>query len=256
MSVAGVTATGASYGESPPGWGGWLPWKWGQWMLRGSYGPDSVMDHTIAAYSPNIPFARFSKASDPLDQVDLDGAGTSAATPQVAAAGALWLQRHRDEEPLKGPLWRSWQKTEQVYRALSGSAKPLRADAAENRRYFGAGLLQADAALAVPATTVVTRRPPASVDVPNAVVTTLVSMWLKPHQIPEPGSLREKLLHRSVALEVAQLAALDVRVGEELERIRDSAGSPGTAARPAVTPVVPLRQALRESAFGSSLMRQ
>jgi hypothetical protein len=263
MSVVGVTASGGSYGESPPGWGGWLPWKWGQWMMRGSYGPDSVMDHTIAAYSPNIPFARFTSASDPLDQIDLDGGGTSAATPQVAAAGALWLQRHRDEEPLRGNNWHSWQKTENVYRALAGSAKPLRGDAAENRRYFGAGLVQADAALAVPATSLVSRRPLASVDVPDAVVTVLLSMWLKPEQIPERGSLRGKLLYRSVALEVAQLGAMDVRVGAELERLRDDMG-PGRAAGPAAAAstealqaqAAPLRQALRESAYGSSLVRR
>jgi len=53
--------------------------------------------HPIAAYSPNTPWlsVRDEKGTRIADGVDLDGAGTSAATPQVAAAAALWLQKHR-----------------------------------------------------------------------------------------------------------------------------------------------------------------
>ena len=45
----------------------------------------------IAAYTPNVPWAKFGCP----DTVDLDGGGTSAATPQVAAAAALWMQKNK-----------------------------------------------------------------------------------------------------------------------------------------------------------------
>ena len=49
------------------------------------------MATAIAAFTPNTPWARF---GDPKI-VDFDGNGTSAATPQVVAAAALWIQKYR-----------------------------------------------------------------------------------------------------------------------------------------------------------------
>ena len=60
--------------------------------MQGNYGPDSKMDTAIGAYTPNVPWAQI----DCGKVVDMDGAGTSAATPQVAAAAALWLAEHWD----------------------------------------------------------------------------------------------------------------------------------------------------------------
>ena len=48
------------------------------------------MDTALAAYTPNMPWAEINCPTI----VDMDGAGTSAATPQVAAAAALWLQKY------------------------------------------------------------------------------------------------------------------------------------------------------------------
>ena len=48
-------------------------------LTAGNYGPDSKMQTAVAAYTPNIPWARFGEP----DVVDFDGAGTSAATPQA-----------------------------------------------------------------------------------------------------------------------------------------------------------------------------
>ena len=101
--------------------------------LEGSFGPDSAMRTAIAAYTPNIPWARF--ACD--DVVRLNGEGTSSATPQVAAAVALWFEKH------KAVLPRNHQRVEAVRRALFTSAK------GEDRKHFGNGILQARAALAV-----------------------------------------------------------------------------------------------------------
>src|SRR5260221_5664749 len=51
-------------------------------VMEGCWGPASVMTHAIAAYTPNIPWAKFLCPT----AIRLNGEGTSAATPQVAAA--------------------------------------------------------------------------------------------------------------------------------------------------------------------------
>jgi hypothetical protein len=104
-------------------------------MMAGNYGPLDKMDTAIAAPTPNVPWARFGCPKT----IDLDGAGTSAATPQVAAAAAIWLQQNRatvDAYP------ESWMRVEAIRAALFGSAK-----ANPDRLRFGRGELQANAAL-------------------------------------------------------------------------------------------------------------
>ena len=102
--------------------------------LEGSFGPESAMNAAIAAYTPNIPWARFGCQA----VVRLNGEGTSAATPQVAAAVALWFEKYKNELP------RDWRRVEAVRHALFTTAK-LHA----NRVHFGNGALQANAALSV-----------------------------------------------------------------------------------------------------------
>ena len=60
--------------------------------MQGNYGPASKMKTALGAYTPNVPWAEI----DCANIVDMDGAGTSAATPQIAAAAALWLAEHWD----------------------------------------------------------------------------------------------------------------------------------------------------------------
>lgn len=102
--------------------------------LQGSFGPASVMKAAIAAYTPNIPWARFMCGTI----IRLNGEGTSAATPQVAAAVALWFEKYKND------LRRDWQRVEAVRHALFTTAK-LKADA----EHFGNGVLQARDALDV-----------------------------------------------------------------------------------------------------------
>ena len=53
--------------------------------MQGNYGPASKMDTALGAYTPNVPWAKIDCGA----VVDMDGAGTSAATPQIAAAVAF-----------------------------------------------------------------------------------------------------------------------------------------------------------------------
>ena len=102
--------------------------------LEGSFGPASAMKAALAAYTPNIPWARFGCEA----VIRLNGEGTSSATPQVAAAVALWFEKYKNELP------RDWRRVEAVRNALFTTAK-LQAD----REHFGNGVLQAHAALGV-----------------------------------------------------------------------------------------------------------
>jgi hypothetical protein len=107
--------------------------------MSGNYGPDSKMDTAIAAFTPNIPWAEINSANI----VDLDGEGTSSATPQVAAAALLWLTQHKHAFDAK---WQGWERVEMVRKALFQSADPTRPD---SRKYFGRGILKARAALKI-----------------------------------------------------------------------------------------------------------
>jgi hypothetical protein len=74
--------------------------------------------------------------------VSMNGGGTSSATPQVAAAAALWCQ-HRTSPTNIEP----WQRAEAVRHALFTSADKTPPD---RFKFFGQGLLRARDALDVP----------------------------------------------------------------------------------------------------------
>ena len=112
--------------------------------MQGSYGPASKMATALGAYTPNVPWA----VIDCGKVVGMDGAGTSSATPQIAAAAALWLAEHRavvDAYP------QAWMRVEAVRQALfTSAAKSTGAmGTAETFEKIGQGVLKAAAALAV-----------------------------------------------------------------------------------------------------------
>lgn len=104
--------------------------------MQGNYGPGAKMGTAIAAFTPNSPWAEWGSQK----VVDLDGAGTSSATPQVAAAAALWLQKYSKE------LSRDWKRVEHVRHALFSTADK---SYEKTSKYFGNGLLRAKDALEV-----------------------------------------------------------------------------------------------------------
>jgi hypothetical protein len=120
LAACGVMSDGSPYADFAD------PRKMG-----GSYGPESKMDTALAAYTPNTAWAEYACTS----LIGFDGAGTSAATPQIAAAAACWLQKNRDEV-LK--YSKRWMRVEAVRQALYNTANNT------NREHFGRGTLRAD----------------------------------------------------------------------------------------------------------------
>ncbi|MBK8211936.1 MAG: S8 family serine peptidase [Rhodospirillales bacterium] len=105
-------------------------------QMAGNFGPDSKMDTALAAFTPNTPWAEINCPGI----IDMDGGGTSSATPQIAAAAALWLQKHKGNLSYNEP----WMVVEAVRRALFASAdKSL----PNSRTFLGQGVLQAARAL-------------------------------------------------------------------------------------------------------------
>jgi hypothetical protein len=102
--------------------------------FQGSWGPASCMEEAIASYTPNIPWPVYK-----TDEIRENGEGTSAATPQVAAAVALWYEKYKQIQ-LSG-----WQRVEAARKALFKSAKAAINDA--DGLHCGHGILQARAAL-------------------------------------------------------------------------------------------------------------
>jgi subtilisin family serine protease len=115
-------------------------------IIEGSWGPNSSMTAALAAWTPNIPWARITCP----DTIDMDGAGTSAATPQIAAAAALWFEKYKNILP------QDWRRVEAVRHALFSSAKNT------DKTHFGNGILQARAALDVAPTLNLPMTPPDS----------------------------------------------------------------------------------------------
>jgi len=104
--------------------------------MQGCFGPPAKMQTAVAAYTPNDPWALMGCGA----MIGFGG-GTSSATPQVAAAAALWLAAHPAPSNTA-----PWQRVEAVRHALFNSADRSEPD---TETYFGQGLLKASAALDV-----------------------------------------------------------------------------------------------------------
>jgi len=130
IAACGVTAAKLPYFGFAP------------WLMQGNFGPPSKMNTAMSAFTPNIAWAQLGCAGK---TVHLDGGGTSSATPQVAAAAALWLAKHKPQYPER------WQRVEAVRKALFESADggaPVPPDGSVGEM-LGKGRLRAKHALGI-----------------------------------------------------------------------------------------------------------
>jgi subtilisin family serine protease len=131
IAACGVMADGQPYYGLPLG------------TMQGNWGPSSKMATAMAAYTPNIPWAQLGCPKI----VDMNGQGTSAATPQIAAAAALYLQKHASALFDQAKYPQAWMRVEAVRQALFSKADNS-ADGGSPER-LGNGILRAAAALEV-----------------------------------------------------------------------------------------------------------
>ena len=139
-----VAACGVTYDKSPyakpPGAGSFQ-------IMEGNYGPRSLMNTAIAAFTPNVPWATYRYD----DVVGIRGDGTSSATPQIASAAALYYVKNFDAlEALPQP----WMRVEAIRKALfESAAQTINNDNGnfdnDYQKYYGNGILQTDAMLNV-----------------------------------------------------------------------------------------------------------
>lgn len=119
--------------------------------MQGCFGPRRHMEKALAAFTPNIPWA-----DTAANTIAFNGAGTSCAAPQIAAAAAIYYKKHFDRLSRLLP----WQRVEAVRHALFVSAKKTVKHASlPYQHYFGNGILQANDALKIPVSTDTTKTP-------------------------------------------------------------------------------------------------
>lgn len=123
IAACGVMANGKPYSGLPIA------------IMQGNSGPHRKMATALCAYTPNMPWAELGCSKI----IDMDGQGTSSATPQIAAAAALWLMHHNPTYP------EGWMKVEAVRKALFESADKTKGDSDQ----YGQGILRARSALNV-----------------------------------------------------------------------------------------------------------
>jgi len=140
IAACGVMADGRPYADLPRN------------TMCGCYGPQSKMATAMATYSPNLPWALYSNSK----AFRWNGEGTSSATPQVAAAAALYIEKHYDE--IK-KIPEGWARVEAVRHALFRAAQKKNGGSIDAR--LGNGILDAMEALSIPvaATAELTQQP-------------------------------------------------------------------------------------------------
>jgi hypothetical protein len=187
LAACGVMADGRAYAQLT------------NFVMEGNYGPPSKMDTALGGYTPNVHWAEL---ECPL-LVNMYGAGTSSATPQIAAAAALWLAEHWNAV---AAFAEPWHRVEAVRHALFESAakETKKMDKVETHKKIGQGVMKANDALGVAAPEVMPEAlPPAEAVWP----------WLYASLPADISPQRRKML----ALELMQMSYGIREVDEAIE---------------------------------------
>jgi subtilisin family serine protease len=133
-----IAACGVTYDYAP-----YYHKKLGE--MQGNWGPQKNMSKALAAFTPNTPWAMMNRKT-----ISFSGAGTSSATPQIAAAAACYYKKYHKELDALEP----WMRVEAIRNALYSTALRKVTHADEDFSvYFGNGILQAADALKMPVKT-------------------------------------------------------------------------------------------------------
>lgn len=109
--------------------------------MQGCFGPELQMGKALSAFTPNTPWAIGSNSS-----ISFSGAGTSSATPQIAAAAACYYRKYGKElDALPG-----WKRVEAIRYALYKRASKNGKHTVSFKHSFGNGILKAFDALKEP----------------------------------------------------------------------------------------------------------
>lgn len=138
--------------------------------MQGCYGVERQMTKALAAFTPNTPWAVGGGSA-----ISFAGAGTSSATPQVAAAAAIYYRKYHEElDALPG-----WQRVEAIRHALYKSASKKGYPDGSFKACFGNGIIKAFDALKVPVTKAAEKTPEDSVPL-FPILTTLFKAVARP----------------------------------------------------------------------------
>ncbi len=197
-----VAACGVTYDLSPY----CKPSSGSSWsVMEGNHGPKALMQTAIAAFTPNTPWADIRHPQ----AVQLDGNGTSSATPQVAAAAACYMIKyHRQLSLLPEP----WMKVEATRHALfSAARKYINGYQGDHYSYFGNGILQAKDMLgvAVPNPAILARQPEDEVSFP------LFRLLAGTRQLPPAAGNKAEMLETELIQLLLTTPALQKLVRDE-----------------------------------------
>ena len=173
-----ITAAGATYDKTP-----YVTNKIGE--MEGNWGPDSIMQKAISGYTPNVAWMKFKT----VNGFDMDGEGTSASTPQVAAACALWIQLYGKK------FAAGWQRVEACRLALFMSASPGNGGAA----YLGKGTLNVQKMLEPGLAATVEQLMLSGQIQPSPRDTVSFPLWRMLLGIGPPGSQQERMYETEAA---------------------------------------------------------
>ena len=196
--------------------------------MAGCYGPREKEATALAAYTPNVPWAKIGCR----DLLDWDGNGTSSATPQIAAAAALWMQKNW--QALEG-YSKPWMRVEAARKALFDSAGTVTDK--DRMRRFGRGLLRANDALAVAAAGEASLRMQPQDSASFALIRVLTGLGATP-----ADAVRDQMLE----LEALQISQRSADVAELLQELDDGAEVPRARILDAIASQPGISRALKE----------
>ncbi|WP_207515706.1 S8 family serine peptidase [Longitalea luteola] len=220
--------------------------------MQGNWGPERAMQTALAAYTPNLAWAN--NNPDYKYRFSRTGGGTSSATPQIAAAAALWILFNREqlqEKKYKG----TWKQAEAVRQALFRSGG---IDYPGYKKYYGNGSLKASAALDMSDEILALELQPAEeASVSFLGIGKFVSQWFRSMPTKEgmPAAMQpdDKQLQDMLSVEIMQVMYKDPALFDYLDTLDLDGADQDYFNRPAA--MDKFRNAIKASSYASTTLK-